>query len=305
MLPSDGGVYVAMDKGDVHEMAAQVLGAFDEVTQTRGEPINLFALLDTAFDAKSAPFAQRSESEALYCEGRWAPLERASPIVISVRRQPAEHVQREVIRLVRHCNGRPMLSFIATSLATRDLAVHLRQFMAPRIEGMEATLLRFADTRVSTVLPACLSKEHWEALSAPLSRWWVFERHSELRALPVVTDDRQQSERPEGQMRFELAQLELTRLMDAGLPDALVHTMSEQLPDFLPESHKAAFFENMELVARSCKAYGIDAYPDQYALAVLVATNEVSVLHRADVKELLASGDWRDGELASRLVELT
>ena len=102
---------------------------------------------------------------------------------------------------------------------------------------------------------------------------------------------------------FKLSDEEVNRLIHASMPDTLVQTMIEQLPELVPGDRRVQFYELMSEVVERAEKCAIDAYPDIYALAVFAAIAGREALGDEVMTKLLQAKDWPQGELAKRLMD--
>jgi Domain of unknown function (DUF4123) len=296
-------LYFAVDRPLTGSLADAILRAISFTPNDAHSGSALFALIDLAFDYGEAPLKLLWPSEDLYSEGRWATLAAASPRLVALPAEGTQELREAVSRLAYHCAGRPMLSIVSSVLPIDDLARWWRSLIAADVAGTDPMLLRFADTRVSFDLAGCLSAKNWTRLAAPLDRWWVIDRRGQARELPLPNGRKALLNQTDNEA-FELSDAELGKLVQAGLPDALINTMAEQLPELVPTDGRADFYEAMQRVVACATDHAIESYPDTYALAVYSATSGDANLQSPALHQVLQAKDWKTGELSARLLEL-
>jgi hypothetical protein len=301
-LPPSDANYYAVDAPEVQILVDQVVTEISKASDSANGDVTACAVLDEAFDHGSTRLPLSLPAERLYCQGRWEQLSEVSPVLIQLPVGQGKDLHQAIGRLVRHCSGRPMLGFAVSRLELSDLAHVWRDCIAPDVIGMEPPLLRFADTRVAAVLPVSLEPANWRRLSAPVDHWWIVDRAGHLAELPLPAAGPDSV--PTQEHAFKLSDDEVNRLVQASMPDTLVQTMIDQLPELVPKDGRLQFYELMSKVVDQAEKNAIDSYPDIYALAVYaVASGDISLTNQALV-EVLRAKDWKTSELSTRLVEL-
>jgi Domain of unknown function (DUF4123) len=301
-LPPSDANYYAVDAPKVQMLVDQVVTEISKASDSANGDVTACAMFDEAFDYGSTRLPLSLPAERLYGLGRWERLSELSPVLIQLPVGQGKELQQAIGHLVRHSAGRPMLSFAVSRLGLADLADHWRDCIAPAVAGMEAPLLRFADTRVAAVLPASLEPANWRRLSAPVDHWWIVDRAGRLAELRLPIEE--PASVPTQAHAFELSDDEVNRLVQASMPDTLVQTMIDQLPELVPKDGRLQFYELMSEVVDQAEKSAIDSYPDIYALAVYAVTSgDISLTNQALV-EVLRAKDWKTGELSTRLIEL-
>ncbi|SIO06393.1 protein of unknown function [Burkholderia sp. GAS332] len=108
-----------------------------------------------------------------------------SPCLMSL---PIDAEQRAALcaGLLRHTDGRPMLSLLRTAYGVDALAAHLRRQLEARAADDEAFLVPFADTRCLPVWAEVLSPVQRARFFAGIESWWYFDREASL--VPVRFD---------------------------------------------------------------------------------------------------------------------
>ncbi|MFD1559963.1 DUF4123 domain-containing protein [Paraburkholderia silviterrae] len=148
-----------------------------------------YALLDMGF----LP-ALRGHLADLYPQGRVIALYEGvydgedllaiSPCLVAL---PVDAQQRAAVcaGLLRHTDGRPMLSVLHTAYEMDALAAHLRRQFEARATDDEAFLVRYADTRCLPLWAGVLSEQQRARFFAGLDSWWYFDREAALTPLRI------------------------------------------------------------------------------------------------------------------------
>jgi hypothetical protein len=133
--------------------------------QVKAQPdLHWAALLDAAFDyPASEPMPYGANGVNCYMLDDFKGLERAAPWLVPLPSCDAD--QQQLRELLRHCRGRPMLSFVASrepTVTLKEAWAKLHWICAVDDQRM---LLRMADTRILPVLPRVLTPKQWAAFT--------------------------------------------------------------------------------------------------------------------------------------------
>ncbi|SOZ09716.1 DUF4123 domain-containing protein [Cupriavidus taiwanensis] len=233
------------------------------------------ALVDGAFDHGAGPFRTAIPRHALYGEnGALRDLLSASPYLLPLDGLAGEERHAMLSALGKHCQGRPMLSFVASWEAPERLVQLWQPCLQPVVEGDDSRfLLRFADTRVLAALPVALGPAAWAQLTAPVAQWHIVSREGLVETLPLGCHRTQPAAHRSGPLK--LSQDELDRMVDAAMPDALLDALYRQAPGILATTEPA---QTHQLVAQAfalARQHRIEAMPDMLLLAsYALATGE-------------------------------
>jgi len=287
-------MYLAVDPMN----SAEVSGRLVEIIAA-SPTSNWTAVIDGAFDHGRGRCNYPGSPEALYaCDELDAMLE-VSPLLVPLITERPEMLKEQLLGLTQHCAGRPMFSVVAASGNAAELKPNWQKCARVMTDDGQPLLLRFADTRVLPVLPEVLRQESWAALTHELSEWWYVDREGKLAQIPVVAD------RAAPVFPLAIGRREFSKLLERGEPDAVIDAMSAQLPEILPTSNKAVFFEKIKAVCEFARAREIDAFPDIVALGIFDTLTGHRGLTSPKLLKLVADRGWERGELASKLVEIS
>lgn len=290
-------MYFAVNKHVSPDLLPQVVSCI------QGSPANTrwFALVDKAFDHdRRAPLRWPHRIEPLYRGPEGVTM--LSPTLFEIRSDASDNLQREIARLVQHCQGRPMLSFVQTTLGLNELADAWQDVKWLHTEDQQRFLLRLADTRVLSSLPDCLQSHNWAHVCAPLMAWHVVNRAGHLQPLkmPEPVEGRIEPAKP-----FQIDDKELALLLDAAQPDVLINTLFEQVPDMLPTGQDLA--KAHEWVRGACDIayqHGLASMDDQLALAASACLTGGAVLKHSSLVDVLNQHQFGHAILADALAEL-
>ncbi|CAJ0681951.1 DUF4123 domain-containing protein [Ralstonia mannitolilytica] len=255
-------MYFAVDSRDPDVWVDGLLQTIDAAPDA-----HWFALVDGVFDYGRKPFAAPVQSYPLY--GATSTLHEllpASPYLLPLNQRAGTDLRGTVKALGSHCQGRPMLSFVASWQPAEQLVRLWQPCLQPVVaEDGSRYLLRFADTRVLPALPGAINPSAWSQLSAPLLHWCYVNRAGELETLWLADSHAEPATYQIEQI--VLPQDDIDRMVDAAMPDAILDLIDRQAPGSLPDKGRA---QTYRLVAQACtlaKTYSIGSTPDTVELA--------------------------------------
>jgi hypothetical protein len=290
--------FFAVDPCDVSEVTKE---ARRLMQGSQGSAGAWSLLVDAAFDPNlGTDCMRRFHAISIYAGTRWTALEDHGPLLIPLASSKDDNVTL-LSQVLRRASGKPMVSLLHSPLRAEALATHWKNHIAVLEPDGDTLLLRWADSRCATPLAQTLSSGNWQRLTAPLLGWWTLDRRATWRRV-FTADSAIGDVLASGPMR--LAPSELAALVDAGLPDAILATIADQLPELLPMPGCANAFESATKAFALGSAHGIDKLPDLVALTILALGDGDEALQAPALHELLAQPD-PERPLAARLLELT
>jgi hypothetical protein len=254
------------------------------------------ALIDTAFDYGQGKTKLDFES-VIDCFDfpEFQGLNAVAPRLVAL--SSGSDLRTQVTRLIRHCQGRPMLSFVGTTESLKDISAKWRAMHMVSVVDEQKMLLRFADTRILSYLPKVLTPPQWRAICGAVSNWTYFDRSGRL----VTCDIPDLNNRPE---KVVIAKEQLENFLDASHPDALMALIGESMCDIVPTDRPASerycmILDSYELA----KKYEVKDNADVLALAVAAyLTNGESNLDQR-LGLLLRQRAWPVGSLGNAIVD--
>lgn len=253
-----------------------------------------YALIDRAFDHGAKQFSAASESEyPLYRTGRLQALEMVSPCLIELPAVSQAQLRKLLGKLLFHCRGRPMLSFLQSEHGGNEFVEAWQDLLEVETADGQAFLLRFSDTRVLPELNKCVTPL-WRRLSHAITAWWIIDRQGNLVALPVHVGNGEPG-------RFSIDDREFSCLLASGLPDALADRLHEPFPNLLAKRSGSA---NYRLLRSGCELagrHGIEAFPDQLALSVALLYSDGKLLDDPHFDPWMQQKPWLNGSLEAAL----
>ncbi|MGA4422902.1 DUF4123 domain-containing protein [Ralstonia nicotianae] len=260
-----------------------------------------FALVDGVFDYGRKPFVAPVPTYPLY--GATSALHEllpASPYLLPLDRRASNDLRGLIDKVGRHCQGRPMLSFMASWQPAEHLVRLWQPCLQPVVEEDGSRyLLRFADTRVLPALPGAVSPAAWSQLTAPLLHWCYIDRAGDLEILWLSETLDEPSTYPSAQL--VLPQSDIDRMVDAAMPDAILDFMTREAPGSMPDTSKAEIYC---LVAQACalaKKYSLESTPDTVQLAAYALATGGDGLQEPQLLALLGNPQRRPEALQDYL----
>lgn len=284
--------YFAVSSWKPATLLTQIAGIVEafEVSQS------CYALLDLAFDHGGKTMTlPDSMVYPIYHQGRLEALSQASPALFELNIRDTRILEKQLARLLHHCNGRPMLSFLATPLDAETLRERWQGCLEVGTSDGTSYLLRFADTRLLPVLTAL--DEIWRRLSAPVAAWWIIGRDGQLAELKLpeapIADDEPPS----------LDDGDYFALLRAGAADALAGQLYEHFPDLMEGRNGAGNHALLEQLLAFCDAHLVDGSTTQYTLAVALLLTDGRLLSHPDFDSWFSKQHWSEGGLEEALGE--
>lgn len=288
--------YYACDPANADALVPQLM----QVLAPGARTLQWCAMVDLAFDEGVSSWPLATDPLHLYASGHLAPLRLVSPVLCEVPLDQPEKAAEMLRRLIRHAGGRPMLSFVGSTLSVDALAQALQPMLEVETADGQSFLLRMADTRVLPTLPVALTAAHWAQVCAPVDSWVVVNRFGELSSLPVP---RPQDHGARPASRIRLTDEELAAFLQAGESDALVHAVHESNAECLPKRSRAALHAEVRHVCTLAQSHGIEDAPDRLALVLVNRLAGGELWRDANLARWLEQGSWPVGEFSDALGE--
>ena len=254
------------------------------------------ALIDTAFDYGQGETRLDFES-AIDCYEfpELQGLNAVAPCLIALF--SGSDLRTQLTRLIRHCQGRPMLSFVGTAQSLKDISARWRAMHMVAVVDEQEMLLRFADTRILSYLPQVLTSPQWGAICGAVSDWTYFNRSGRL----VSCDIPDASHRPE---KVSITKEQLANLLDKSHSDALMALIWESMCDIVPIDSPAS--ERYRMISNSyelAKKYDIKDNADVLALAVAAYLTRGGSNVNQRLQSLLQQRAWPTGSLGDKIID--
>uniref|UniRef100_UPI003F49A793 DUF4123 domain-containing protein n=1 Tax=Cupriavidus taiwanensis TaxID=164546 RepID=UPI003F49A793 len=246
------------------------------------------ALVDGAFDHGAGPFVAPIPRHALYGEnGALRDLLSASPYLLPLDGLTGEELHAIISALGKHCQGRPMLSFVASWASPERLAQLWQPCLQPVVEGDDTRLLlRFADTRVLSALPVALGPAAWAQLTAPVAQWHLVSREGLVETLPLGGHRTEPAAHRSGPLK--LSQDELDRMVNAAMPDALLDALYRQAPGILATTERVQSHRRVaQAFALARQQHRVEGMPDMLLLASYALATGESGLQSPELQQRL------------------
>lgn len=255
------------------------------------------AFVDGAFDYGQSKRLAQWGGITCYASQDLAGLQSVSPLLIELMDDKAG--RQRLRRLLEHCNARPMLSIIHSTVPAAQLAqLWLPCHWITTGDG-QRLLLRFADTRVLPVLPSVLQPEHWAKLSQPIKAWFYIARDGRVAPCPLAPP----AIPPSTAIEIDTTQLE--KLLDAADPDLLLDFFADHLPDALPtDIQRSDLYKQASAIINLARTYHVNAWADIVTLMLTEWQTQGEFLKNPKITALLQEGNWIQGKLGEDISEI-
>lgn len=261
--------------------------------------LNWIVVVDQAFDYQAPPLRWHAESVCLYDNTLMQQFDKVSPLLLPLPVNEPESLRKALINLFAHCEGRPMLSLIASEHSAMEIAEAWRPFQKVKTDDGQSFILRLADTRVLPALAVALPPAAWHGITHMLDTWYIINRKGDLESIPLAeTVADADADIPD---EITLDAEAVAMMLDLGQPDAVIAALHEQFPELLPNKGKADFYQRIATTCSLAKQHHIDAYSDLVALTVVICTSEQPLLDNAYFNAWLSRHDWEDGAFTDAL----
>lgn len=281
--------YYAVDSYDPKNLRDALLAQVSSASTSD----HWFAMLDSAFDHKGKRLRWLNENLfEVYHQGRLARLAEVSPLLIPLQHK-SEHLGQELMRLLTHCRGRPMLSFIRSKLSAEAIREQWQSTLEIATEDAQSFVLRFADTRV---LPALIEiGEVWQRVAGEIAEWQIIGRNGDLVTLelPNASDT--------GNAPVRIDDKGLAQLLESGAADALATMLDEHFPELLPAGQGARVHARLLQLASVGEKHGIAGSTEIFALAVADFSTQNRLLEHSAFSSWLSQRPWQSAQLEDAL----
>lgn len=276
---------------------------FEAVISQRTETGHWLALIDTAFDhgKKTAPWP--TTVWPIYHQGRLALMKSVSPVLLALPSADDAGFEKIISRLLNHCRGRPMLSFLHSNKPPQALCESWQSVLEIETESGQPFVLRFADTRTTPTIAAVLSSDVWARLSHGIEDWLCIDREGSLQALLLPDTQGQGPLAGETQEIVRISNHALAQLLKLGQPDALADALQEHFPELLVAGQGALTHQRLSAACEVAEKNDIEAFPDLMALAVAICSTDGQLLEDPDFKNWLQQRQWESEGLVNALSE--
>jgi hypothetical protein len=262
-----------------------------------------FALLDGVIDAsvlkRLAHLLDASNHVKLFSGTFAAAAEKYSPVLIDLAQAQAGNV-KFIDRLLRCCNGTPMLSFLYTDVSLAELSAHLKEILMVKTADEQAFFLRYTDVRILPEFFSVLTLQQRRAFLGATHQWLMVNHRDELIALTEPITDQAVMDYP-----LSLDEKQYVQLMDRTAPYAIVAQLEELSARF---STAFSLGERIEFVlthSKIAKDHGFQDSSDvsAWCLAVLLGGEH---FHFSGVATAaLEKARQNKGNLFDQLTEIT
>lgn len=258
-------------------------------------------LIDTAFDQGGHPLQWSSERSPVYFQGRLAPLKEVSPVLYRLEHANTAVLRQQLLRLLRHCQGRPMLSFVLADMEAAQLCLSWQSVLEVETEDSQMFVLRFADTRTLPTIEKVLRKGAWEILSGNVRRWLFINREGALQELDVISADR--AVEAGKALSNRISDPALTEILRSGQVDALASALNEYFPELLFGKEGGQVHVRLAEIDAFAAQHEIDAFPDVAALAVADFSSGGALINSEGFAQWFERRPWVSKGMTEALTE--
>ena len=295
-------MYFAIDKlaDDFFDQLAQAAMEAQNADQT----LTIYALVDTAFfmlDKSSKQSTWLDQSVSIYRDTELAGLCEASPHLIAINLLE-KNTKLHFRKILNACDGKPMVSFIASHLSTDDLTNRFKPFLEISTEDEQTFVLRFADTRILPFLDGILCNEQLPEWRQGISHWWYPDRHGNLVSLPEYAP--QNSSKILTTTHLKLTQTRFNQLIEAGDADAILDAIFDQNPALLAEKKPSQFYTMIQQLQIPIRTFEITNFTDIVLFCTTALATNTQFYEQTSFKALLEKKAWKIGTLGSAFAEI-
>ncbi|NKI68179.1 DUF4123 domain-containing protein [Collimonas pratensis] len=193
--------------------------------------MHCYALVDGAFapDAVAALLgkAVNRQAASIYTDTPLQGFEELAPVLILMPRGEADRLEA-LSEWLELSNGKPMLSFVASTLDLAQIKQHFASFLQIRDESNMRYTLRFADTRMTSAILECLPSQEKQAWLGGMAAWWLIGRSGNVQQLggtnaPVAAQ-------PNAWHDMAVSDAQVIQLHDRSEADSVLSTLYETMP---------------------------------------------------------------------------
>lgn len=205
---------------------------------------SFYALIDCAFaPSEVADLLVGTPAEtvlSLYADTPLKDCEELAPILVQL---PSEHTERLALiaRSLTLCDGKPMLSFIASGLAIEELKRHFSAFLMVRDDEGTRYTLRFADVCMTPDILICLQPEQKQAWLNGMYDWWSIARDGALQRLGG-TDAQPVVAAPNDWFGQDIGNARVIRLSEKSEADQMLSYLQSQMSSVFSTSRPSDLY---------------------------------------------------------------
>jgi hypothetical protein len=209
--------------------------------------MHYYALVDGAFAPQEVEVllskAAHDQATSIYADTPLQGFEELAPVLVRMPRDETERLQILADWLAL-CNGKPMLSFVASTLDLGQIKQHFSAFLQIRDDSNMRYTLRFADTRMTSVILECLPQEQKQAWLAGVSAWWLIGRSGSLqllggtKALPVAAQ-------PNDWHDLTVSDAQVIQLHQKTEADSILGYLHETMPESFIGHQPSALYQQV------------------------------------------------------------
>lgn len=268
------------------DLPAQIAQEFAVLREEKsGHPLNLYALIDGAFNEAffSEQFRTSLEHLSLY---ETLPLSSAGTASLYLLASPFRQDEQLawLERLYAACEGKPMLSIIACTLNIDDMARHMRPYLVAITEDSLQWPVRWGDTRVLPSLIYGIAATYRTSLLAPIYQWWSANREGSITSWKGAGSEKVE---PAPYSQLPLNDAEFAQLVDVAEADAVLSEIFNAQADILRKHTPAGCYARVGRHLLVADNYRIAAAGERQHLCTLSLLLNEELLNYGEIRSLL------------------
>lgn len=168
-------------------------------------------------------------------------------------------------RLVKACDGLPVLSIVETEHSQEFLEEAFAALVIATTNDRQRFYCRFADTRVIPSLAQSLSKRQITAITSTIQRWHHVNRFGILeQALCAEKDQPVVAPVP-----LALNTQQFAQMLEDSEPDNIFGLLCELTPELVPKDNRGAFHAKLKRILDEARKKKVTDAPDQLQFTIL------------------------------------
>ena len=234
----------------------------------------LFALVDPAQEPSLLDLivSDGLQQACLFGYDIDSPIARGTPRLVDLRDgAPC----RLLSGLLRSMPMRPCATLLSSRFDLPALLQHFKQVVDVELEGIDSMFLAFWDPAILGALLGqpddltlhvsgpVLTAQQINALTAPIDRWWYWDRGGGMHAAALRSNQSDDVELPErAQLPLVLNERQVDMLVEASVPDHLIQHIGANQPELLAKILPTQRYDFVRQQLARARAHGLSGMGD-------------------------------------------
>ena len=235
------------------------------IEQSRSKGLSVHALLDGSMfsqhDIKRLATASIHFSPALL-GSPFENLELQGPLFWSMN----ESDPKKQSIMLRHTDGIPALSLIATAKPIESLRELLVWLAVAHTQDEQKLHCSFADTRVLPSLLHCLKPDQFGRLGQSMGEWLWITRAGGIETRPFP-DQAKQATQENDAFQLDVGQFDF--MLASAEADMVFQMLAEKMPDLIPDMPPHEIHARISRLLDTARSHGITDLPELFQYAVV------------------------------------